>query len=68
MTDLQSQIELLTAQARAMRLTLELRRANVYRDLAYLETAQAAADAARARQADPIRSATNKIVGWVPKE
>jgi hypothetical protein len=51
-----------------MRLTLELRRANVYRDLHALEVQQAAADAARARHSDPIRDATDKIVGWLPKE
>jgi hypothetical protein len=51
-----------------MRLELELRRANVYRDLHALEVQQAAADAARALHADPIRSATGRIVGWLTKE
>jgi hypothetical protein len=51
-----------------MRLELDLRRANVYRDLVYLEAQQAAADAARARHSDPIRSATGRIVGWLERE
>jgi hypothetical protein len=67
-TELEQQIVLLTEQARVMRLTLDLRRANVYRDLADLEAQQAKADAARALQQDPIRSATGRIVGWLSKE
>ncbi len=66
--DLIKEIQLQTERARSARLTLELRRANVYRDLQALETAQAAADAARARKSDPIRSATGRIVGWIGKE
>jgi hypothetical protein len=50
-----------------MRLTLDLRRARVYQDLAYLEAQQAEADAARALQENPIRSATGRIVGWLTK-
>ena len=68
MTDLEQQIVLLTEQARVMRLTLDLRRARVYQDLAVLEAQQAKADAARALQQDPIRSATGRIVGWLSKE
>ncbi len=66
-TDLEQQIVLLTEQARVMRLTLDLRRARVYQDLAYLEAQQAEADAARALQENPIRSATGRIVGWLTK-
>ena len=67
MTDLEQHIALLTEQARVMRLTIDLRRANVYRDLADLEAQKAAADAARALQEDPIISATGRIVGWLGK-
>ncbi len=67
MTELEQQIVLLTEQARVMRLEIDLRRARVYRDLAHLEAQQAAADAARALQENPIRSATGRIVGWLTK-
>jgi len=67
MTELEQQIVLLTEQARVMRLTLDLRRARVYQDLACLEAQQAKADAARALRQDPIRSATGRIVGWLEK-
>jgi hypothetical protein len=66
--DLEAQIALLTEQARVMRLSLELRRANVYRDLHALEAAADAADAARALRQDPIRSATGRIVGWLERD
>ena len=68
MTELEQQIVLLTEQARVMRLTLDLRRARVYQDLADLEAQQAKADAARALHSDPIRSASGRIAGWVKKE
>ncbi len=68
MTELEQQIVLLTEQARVMRLTLDLRHASIYRDLAALEAAQAEADAARALRQNPIRSATGRIVGWLTKE
>ncbi len=65
---LEQQIAEARAQVHTMRLELDLRRANVYRDLVYLEAQQAAADAARARHSDPIRSATGRIVGWLERE
>ena len=68
MTELEQQIVLLTEKARVMRLTLDLRRARVYQNLAVLEAQQAKADAARALHSDPIRSATGRIVGWLKKE
>jgi hypothetical protein len=51
-----------------MRLEIDLQRASIYRDLAYLEAQQAEADAARALHSDPIISATGRIVGWFKKE
>jgi hypothetical protein len=66
--DIEQQIALLTAETQAARLALELRRANVYRDLHELELQRAAYDAARALKQDPIRSATGRIVGWVTRE
>ena len=68
MKDIEQQIAEARAQVHTMRLELDLRRANVYRDLVYLESAQAAADAARALQQVPIRSATGRIVGWLERE
>ncbi len=65
---LEQQIADARASVHTMRLELELRRANVYRDLAYLEAQQAKADAARALHSDPIISATGRIVGWLKKE
>ncbi len=69
---LEQQIEQQIAEARAqvhtMRLEIDLRRASIYRDLAYLEAQQAKADAARALHSDPIRSASGKIAGWFKKE
>ncbi len=66
--DLEQAIKLLTAETQTARLQLELRRANVYRDLHELEAQQAACDAARARVQDPIRSATGRIVGWLERD
>jgi hypothetical protein len=66
--DIEQQIALLTAQTQAARLALELQRARVYRDLHELEVQREAYDAARALHADPIRSATGRIVGWLTKE
>ncbi len=65
--DLEQAIQLLTSETQAARLALELRRANVYRDLHELEAQREAYDAARALKQDPIRSASGKIVGWLTR-
>jgi hypothetical protein len=66
--DLEQAIKLLTAETQTARLQLELRRANVYRDLHELEAQREAYNAARARHFDPIVSATGRIVGWLSKK